>query len=88
MRLISSCYGYFERLADFVSEYHKQYTRFIRSELRKSPDAVLFERYIASPGKGYPEIADECGVTVYKLRRAVSIYEKEFLQYRKAHSKK
>ena len=83
MRAIITHYGYFEKLTESISEFYKQYSDFIRIESSKSSDAELFERYIASPNKAYPDIADDCGVTVYKLRKTVDLYEKKFHQYSK-----
>lgn len=87
MEWVSRYYGYLDKAADYLSEYYKQYKDFIRSERRKSLDVKLYEAHINSPGKGYQQVAAECGVTVSRLRTIVSVYDTKFRQYRKAHLK-
>lgn len=88
MKDVSSFYDYFGEASKIICDYYQQYTDYIYKKRHNSEDAILYEAYVASPGKGYPQIAVECSVTVYKLRKVVKIYDKDYIKYRREHNKK
>ena len=85
IRRIGSFYGYLDKAADYFLNIYKTYCDLIREESLDPDDARLYDYYIRSSDKGYPQIADECGVTVYKLRSVVKNYNKRFERYCKTH---
>ena len=88
MRQLSKYFMLFLQSAKMIGDRYSLYLAFIEEESKTHKEAAVFEKYVSALSGDYQDIADEFGISNYKVRKTVKEYEDRFEQYYNNHKRK